>query len=368
VTHAHRLITVLMFLAVLATGAARGAVEMSDPLGNHYRAGRYIPVHVVARDEISAQTEIPGTVPATVGRPASGLLDAILPVLVVKPVEALGEDERLIGSTVPDTQVASQLFPEKKLFHVGLDLANPLPGPALAWNTLDAVLLDAASAARVTEKQLETLLASGTTVAVKSELRPGAAWNWKRLGEWWVVRPPQDGSIELIQPERYADFSSASVGWPSPVRWSLFLTLLAFSLLAVAVSLLRWRKSWMAVIFLSVFTVAAVMLWRKAQRPMIQTTTMFSVGPWQETLTHYASMADGEFRHPIDADDALTLPVFWSRRQLEDVKLVLECNPDGTPIAFVGKLNRDQSIVFISRSLAIKPTPAPATTTAIQPR
>lgn len=357
-----------MLLAALAAGAARGAVETSPLLEDYFRPGRYVPVHVVARDEIIAQTDIPGTVATTITRPSRGSLDAIVPALAIEPTYALGDDERLVGSTLPGEQVAAQLFPEKKLIHVGLDLANPLPGPAMAWNTFDAVLLDAASAARVTEKQLETLLASGCIVAVKSDSRPIAAWDWKRLGEWWVMRPQAMGSTELIQPDRYADFASASMGWPSAVRWSLFLILLAFALLGIAVSLVRWRKAWIAVVFMSIFTAAAVMLWRKAQRPMMQTVVISRVGPWQETLTHYAAMVDGEFRHPIGADEVLTVPIFWSRRQLQDVKLVLECNPDGTPIAFDGKLNRGQSIVFLTRSLAIRPAPAPATPAAIQPR
>lgn len=348
-------------LLLWARLAHAAGVETSLPLGAYQRVGRYVPAHVVARDAGAVSTEIAGTISATIAPAAKGPTDAVLPALVVKSDHPLDDETRLIGSTVPEMHIASLLFPEKKLLRVELDLANPLPGPPIAWNALDAVLLDATAAARITEKTLETLLASGTAVAVKAESRPVAAWDWKRLGAWWVARPPASsstGSDELVQPERYADFMSAGVGWPAPVRWSLFFILLAFSLLVLALSILRWRMGWIAVTFLSVFTAFAVVMWRTAQRPMIQSFAITRVGPWQETVTHYAATADGPFRHSIGADDAFTMPVYWSKRQVQDVKLTLQCDADGTPRAFVGDLKRDQSIAFLTRSRAAGAAPA----------
>src|SRR5437867_3467375 len=72
------------------------------------------------------------------------------------------------------------LFPGKVIVPVALDLGRPLLMPAAAYEALDAVLLDAPSAARVTESQLSVLLAGGVAVAVRSDEKPAGGWPWHR--------------------------------------------------------------------------------------------------------------------------------------------------------------------------------------------
>ena len=114
------------------------------------------------------------------GAVAGGHADAVVPLLAVDAVERLlrrrtgerGSDRSHTAAPAGGRRAARRhdrrrptpTSPRRAVSRASGSSApprpaDPLPGPALAWGALDAVLLDAAAAARVSDGQLETLLA-----------------------------------------------------------------------------------------------------------------------------------------------------------------------------------------------------------------
>jgi hypothetical protein len=375
-------ISLLLWVGLLSPAPAVGQVDVLFPLGANYRVGRYVPVRVTLQGELT-RVDAPGVVPTWVHASGSGAAQPTVSLLIVNPIEGrrtpamipqvmrpLADDERLVGATTPDAALAAELFPGRKVVDVMLDLSNPLPGPAMAWGVLDAVLLDATSAARVSEGQVAALLAGGTTVAVRTSARPAGNGPWRQHGAWWVARldaPPVAG---VVQPDRYAASPRVPPGWPATVRYTLLLALAALSLAAVAVTLLKSRKAWIASVVLSVAAAGAIALWRSRQPTVVSSVTVENLASVEDRWTTYTAVADGEFRHPIGDPDDATWPIFFSKSHARNVSLRLECGSDGLPVAFAGHLRGGQRILFLTRAFVPSPTPAraPARAAAAPPR
>ena len=383
-----RLVSFLVLLsAVLATRPAGAYEPLSFPLGDHYRIGRFLPVRVLV-GPVQFRVTAAGGVPVTLDRRRDEV-QAVVPMLAVKslgqittavadrgrsPVKhtlrPLEPDERLIGTNVDAEEVdavARELFPGRRIVREGLSSTDPLPGSALAWQTLDAVVLDQAAAARVSEPQLETLRASGTGVAVRADARPRGDWPWQRRGAWWVLPPDESAAASVVQPDRYLPPGDA-IGAPVRFRRVLFGSLVCFALAVLAASLWRSRHAWVVVVLLSVAAAASVAVWNVNQPTSVALVTEDQVGPWRDRYTQYVARADAEIRHPISDAEAAAWPVLFSHRHAPD--LTLDCRADGMPDAFVAKLKRGQSLVFLDRSLmpGVMPTPATATSPAAPPR
>lgn len=375
----------VIFALIVACASARGAtVRVEFPLGEHYRVGRFLPVRVHA--DIGDATLLvggPGTIPIQ-WKPGRTPRDAIVPLLAVLPVEtvtysfgsrsddgadvaqrfrALADDERLIGTTIDSAdsdELERELFPDQRVVDVSLDLADPLPGPPAAWGALDAVLLDPASAARVTERQVATLLASGTTIAIQSSEKPGGNWPWRRVGAWWVAQPAPAGPDSLLQPEAYNVLAAGSArGWPASFRRTIFLACGAFCLAAMGASLWRSKRAWLAVAALSLTTAGAIALWRPRQDTAALTVGGVSVASPQFTQRdiwwYRVANATGSSEHSFQTDasaDAVVRPVFASPRHFRSIDIRLACRPDGPPLEYVAQLHRDQSVVFLERSIS----------------
>ena len=129
-------------------------VQVSLPLEGYYRAGRYMPVRVVVRGETAGELTLSadGAVP-TIVRLSGHDANAIVPLLVVREplgplgwtlpdgrtgqlqarLIALGEQDRLVGTSGTNANDAAVLFRDKTIVSVSLDLADPIPDPAMAW-------------------------------------------------------------------------------------------------------------------------------------------------------------------------------------------------------------------------------------------
>jgi len=84
---------------------------------------------------------------------------------------------------------------------VHLDAADPLAGPTVAWQTLDAVVLDRAPTGDATQ----ILLAGGTDIVVRADNVPDTVWPWRRDGAWWILDAagrfaavPSDSAYEAV--------------------------------------------------------------------------------------------------------------------------------------------------------------------------
>ena len=126
--HVAKTIALLLPLLIAATTSA----DQTLPLGDRYRVGQYLPVRT------DADVSIAGGLPVQI-KPVSKSASAVVPMLVVSSLDApgqsfraLGDDDRLIGATTPDADLAAEVFPGRTFEFAALNLADPLPGPATA--------------------------------------------------------------------------------------------------------------------------------------------------------------------------------------------------------------------------------------------
>jgi len=109
---------------------------------------------------------------------------------VVQPLHVLLPQQRLVGYAGDAGMgiVAAKFFPET--ICLPLDGVDPLAGSAAAWDTLDALVIDQAVAARLSEeRRLSPLLAAGIQIVVRTPQRPDTIWPWLQVGDCWVADP-----------------------------------------------------------------------------------------------------------------------------------------------------------------------------------
>lgn len=377
----------LVLLCVIGwTGPARarGAVSVSLPLEGHYRPGKYMPVRIAVTDHSGVLwLTAAGAVETQVEIPASG--DAIIPWLGVSEaltqahiseaagehpldlrLRALNEDERLVAIAGAGPEIAAILFPGKTIIPVSLDLSRPLLQPAQAWETLDAIVLSPAAAARVSDEQIQTLLGAGTVLAVASVERPDARWPWKRAGGCWVLRHEPAGPGSVIEPAAYAPTYDWQRDWPASFRREVVFEAIVFCILATALTLWRSRRAVWA--FLGLCAAAAgLFVLQYVRQPVVLDlsagiavssagVTQFDLWSWQSPLraTDISYPAAG-----------LTHPVFATLRQIEETHIRLLCGPDGRPSRFRFHLEPNQTLAVLTR--IIRPGPLPSPSTPINP-
>src|SRR5439155_22347372 len=75
----------------------------------------------------------------------------VVPVLVLgqaplqmdgQSLRPLGDNERLIGVAGPESRLPAAIFPSQSRIRARLDVADPLPGSALAWDALHAIVFE----------------------------------------------------------------------------------------------------------------------------------------------------------------------------------------------------------------------------------
>lgn len=369
----------VLLLPPAAVAQQRSPVELSFPLGEHHRVGRYVPVRVILKTSGPSdplRVEATGAIPIEIA-PAGGAVDAVVPLLSVTALQdvrwtmggaggtqphgfrGLADDERLVGSTATGADadvLAGELFPDKKILTVPLNLADPLPGPAVAWGALDAVLLDPSAAARVDERQLATLLAAGTAVAVRGPAKPGGGWPWVQQDGWWLVQADIAGPDDLIEPLAYEPMAAWDPGWPASDRRTLVTVLVAFCIVALALTLWRSRFTTPAIILAAILATWGVVAWRArvpasriaAGAIWVHNPSMAQRDFWsyQRGLT---GAGDSHIKHVFD----VTRPVFASRRHFEQSGLVLGAGGGlaSSPPYYRYPLERGRSIAFLHRRL-----------------
>jgi hypothetical protein len=172
------------------------------------------------------------------------------------------DDERLVGST--SANLPADLFPDTRLIPIRLDSADPLPGPAVAWETLDAVLLDSPLFQRLGDETRSTLLSGGVVLAARGD-RPDPRWPWRRQGSLWILAAkPVGPHDELVDDSVYAPTYAWMPGWPPRVRGQVVG--IAALLLLVTVGLLQLgRNRATAGLAISILLLSAVAIfWWKA--------------------------------------------------------------------------------------------------------
>lgn len=250
----------LMSIPVIA------AAQVELPLGGYVRAGRCMPVKVSGSvRQIVADGAVPtsissgftGIVPLLILTDAPGTLRAESTEVKLRP---LLPDQRLVGVAGEDSTTASLIFPERTIITVPLDRSVPLPGPVIAWETLDAVILDSAP------DNVGELLAGGITVAVRSTQKPDERWPWQRLSEAWVVRADLAGPAGAVGGEAaYLPTQAWSPGRSDGLRRQIVLAGVLVLLLLMSVMLIRGNRAILVMIGIALLCGGSIEIWRRAQ-------------------------------------------------------------------------------------------------------
>jgi len=331
-----------------------------------------MPVEVVCRAAESGSFELtaPGAMPTEI--PLAHDMDVIVPWLPIRGVDQiqwttashqhgavetaltpLDDNECLVGYVGADADAVTALFPGKKIIGVALDPGHPLAGPPAAWETLDAAVLDEPAAARINARQVESLLASGMALAVRSSQKPAGPWPWKQSGDYWIVQYPILGPQSAYVPQAYDAIAVWSRGWPASFHNQVMLAAVVFSLLALVVTLWHSKLAVILMVVLALLACGASVAWRAKQDVTLHvggTLYIESVaGIQRDDWTYVAVMRRATEPLPWSG---LAHPIFATRRQIEQMPVRLVCASDGSPDHFQYQLEPGRSLAFLTRSIA----------------
>jgi hypothetical protein len=340
---------ILLCILMLLPAQAMAAVEVSLPLGGYWRPGRYMPVRVMAREEGTA-IEIggEGVVPVRLML-RDGRFDGVVPVLVMgeprgigdRPMRLVGPEQRVVGFTTIDIPFAQELFPGQTIVPIQLAAADPLNGAAVAWESLDAVVLDN-MVSNVTEQKLRELGTCGVIVA----WRPGEINRPNIVG-------PRAAAEDLAA---FAPVQGWAADWPVAFRRGVMLCAVAFSIIALGVGLMRIRYSAVVLVLLCVAATGGLWMWWKNRPAVLIKCGAIVVRDGalaQRDLWVYQATASGsESRMPWN--DVMR-PYFETKLDRIAMRPVLVCGEEGLPREFQFRLVAGQKIGFLMRTFV--PTP-----------
>lgn len=403
------ILTVILVAIVALIGIAlqcSAEDSVTFPLQGYYHPGKYVPVqvHVSPRsaEEISVHLDSPGSV-WTFVRFEGGAIDTTVPWLpmdarakelswyvhprkggdLVRPaLKPLGENQRIIGyagvEAAAAISMARTLFPGDELLPIALNPSLPLPGIAAAWQTLDAVILNASAIQRVGEARFASLVAEGVAFAVAPGNGPDAVsralwphWPWKNIdGGWWVIQYKPSGPVAATYSDAiYEPVAAWRSGWPLDVRVKTCLLGGVFSILILLLALGRPRLVAVWAMVLSGAFLGGLYTWGKSRKPTLTCggkIRIISPGITQDDDWAYETCHQNT-TSTIRWVDTTRL-VFASPAQLDACVARLVCYPNGDPDYLFLKLRAKTKIALLSRRCgpqAPSVIPSPAITSPL---
>ncbi len=334
---------------LLLTALAVAQVQVTLPLEGYWRPGRYMPVRVAGQG-VTVEVGGDGVVPSRVALTG---VEITIPLLMMsdarsitwsagagqsgvvdKPLRQLNHEQRLVGFTTIDLDLARKLFPGDSIIPIQLPQHNPLPGPAGAWDTFDAVVLDAALDSA---KEAE-LRACGVMVVMRSA---ATATSPKNVG-------PRASAEDLAA---FAPVQGWQAEVPAPRRRQIILTGIILALAILAVSLLRFRFN--AIVIIGLFAATAIVLATSfgdragvlMRREVIETrhAQLVQVDEWFYMTSAVTAEGGMPWR-------GATRPFFESPEDRMAMKPVLLCTEDGSPLSWSFQMRAGQKVAFLSRS------------------
>ncbi len=194
----------LLCAVTCCTTAVRAEDTISLPLQGYFRPGQYVPVLVGARDDVLtvagdgilstdvAARDEPLVAPVLVTGSNAHELAAGSERLPLRPLRA---EDVLVGYTGAGPPQLSSMFPGRNVIPIQLDGQLVRASPAVVWDVLDAVVLDAAD---VDAPKVGGLLAGGTAVVVRGGARPDELWPWQPAEIGWVMRVDAPGPRDAL--------------------------------------------------------------------------------------------------------------------------------------------------------------------------
>ena len=355
---ANLVLAILSFLCITVRGDT-----LSLPLKGYFHPGRAMPVQwdtSTGNIQLSASGAITSRV-QTAGNP-----HGVFPWLVIDqiaaasganlpPLHPLEDSDCLVASTLDDDSPAAVLFPGRRL--ILLHPPNSLEGSAMAWETLDAVLLTPDALAKISPQMRADLFAAGVELAVISESRPEAKLPllpWRQNGRWWVA----SSNLHLpptVDSDAYAPTDGWVPGRSSEFRLHVFLLGAVYCLLISGCAL--WRSRWMPAAIIAISICAGVVFASDNHKysPVFRRVGIVRVigdATLNDQWVYQVSHRDFEMKMPIR--DSIH-PIFFDASQIQATNLTIDFDDHGQPIAISGRLMADQPLALMTRSLPIFP-------------
>ena len=221
---------VFSIFALFISAVAAAGQGVSLPLDGYYRPGRYFPVRVelprsdnfiiyadgAIRTVIGKQRTLPLLVPVLSTGAALGPVHIGNRVASSKP-QPLETHDSLVGVAggVETEIVARAMFPGTKIVIVHLDPADPLPGPPIAWQSLDGIVLAERWPGGLNLEHLPQWLSGGMTVGVAAGDAPDHKLPWRPISGGWVLLPNLAGPLGCDGNE---DAYAPSMTWHPDLR------------------------------------------------------------------------------------------------------------------------------------------------------
>jgi hypothetical protein len=334
------------------------ADPLSLPLHGYFHPGRAMPV----KWDGGQMAELSASGAITTRMPAPQNPRGIFPWIVARadashassaalgPLHPLEDSDCLVADAVGNDSDARLLFGDRRLITIHLD-GDELTGAAMAWETLDAIVLSSAALEKIPEPMRRQLFAEGVELAVLSDGRPDAALPWNRAGRWWIASPPT-ALPTTICPDAYAPTWGWDAGRSPAFRGRILLFGAIHGLLVCGVGL--WRSRWMpaGIAAVSILAAAVFAVDNHRQSPIFRRSgvvRLTGAAVIEDDWLFQVSHRQAAFSLPLE--DSVH-PIFYDESQVESVNLVLDCDGRGQPVAITGVLSADEPLALMRRRMA----------------
>lgn len=378
----NRLLPWTLVLLIGPSFAAAAEVSVEFPLRGLYHAGQYMPVRVTAdAGDASARTltlggrgivpteiqlfegRVSTTVPLLVwgaspelhwriddGPPATAQVD--------RPLADFPSDQKLIAALGNAEGFDDFIHPH--FVPMSLDASRVLSGDPSAWDTLDGLALGAAEYRALPERVLQSLVAAGTVICVRSEAPPDERWRWRQWKQYWLLDFPLTGPRGALSESAYLPVGSWTPGRPAAFRRQVVLAGVVFSIFVLAGSLLGGRRAGVAVVCVCAVGFAGAVVWaRAAGGAHLAIGGVMTVAEAAAQLDRWQYLSLRGLR-PVELPwRSFTRPVFANPNHAASAGVTLVVNWNGEPVGFRIAAPRGARQAMLTREVA--PAAAPET-------
>ncbi len=265
-------------------------------------------------------------------------------------LQPLDPSDLLVIDTITQEADPSELFPNRRLVTVPLD-PEELTGPAMAWESADAILLTPDSYTKISIDMRTSLFAEGVELAVLTGAKPDDLFPWVQDGSWWTASPNLN-LPPVVCPAAYLPTYGWIAGRTAAFRKHIVGLGLIYFLVIVGISLLRRRWTSVAIVAASILAIAGFHLENQHQSPIFAQSGIIRLsGPAaiEDDWLFQTSHRPAHFALPVGGE---VHPIFSDESQAKSVQLLLDCDASGRPTSIAGDLTSDQPFILMRRSFA----------------
>jgi hypothetical protein len=358
------------FVFLLAACCVCRAGGLSLPLDGYFHPGRAMPVRWEGSQSI--ELSAPGAITTRVESSdqshgifpwiATDLNVANTSIGTLPPLHPLDESDVLLAIVGQGDSDGSTLFPGRKIVTIHLQ-PDEFQGPPMAWETVDGLIFSPQAWKTIPESTRDGFFAEGVQLAVTGESRPNTALPWKRVANRWIASPASS-LPPIFCPDAYGPTEGWTIGKSAVLRRQIFLSGALYCLIVSGVAI--WRSRWTPAGFVAISIIAGTVFAREnaRQSPISRRSGIVRLNddpPLEDLWLYQLSDRPADFRVSVEGS---VHPVFFDVSQVESMRLILDCDTAGSPVALEGSLSADGPFALMQRRLTTKSV-AGATTTMI---